>query len=214
MPPAARDRLAPSRAGAELPSSTESGFSRPFFTFCPGIRCQRGRGSRLFREVRCTWRVPFCTFRVPAMHLGPLFRWSWPCPAAARRWSVRLTNRSHLHAARAWGRLCFARGRRFPPMPGGTALAALARGGHAGCRCRVLARERCPAIAPWRGRRLDRHREDVATYRGRVRRPRAGLFPASPLTRPAADCPLPARRAVGRVPGSGTGDGQRNWQTV
>jgi hypothetical protein len=63
------------------------------------------------------WRVPFCTFRIPAMHLGLLFRGSWPCPAAARPWSA---NRSHLHAARAWGRLCLARGRRFRPLPGGT----------------------------------------------------------------------------------------------
>ena len=50
-------------------------------------------------------------------------------------------------------------------LAGGTALAALVRGGHAGCLCRVLARERCPANAPGRGRRLDRHREDVATSR-------------------------------------------------
>lgn len=42
------------------------------------------------------------------------------------------------------------------------------------------------ANTPWRGRRLDRHREDVTTYRGR---PRAGRFPASPLTPAAADCP-------------------------
>ena len=85
--------------------------------------------------------------------------------------------------------------------------------GHAGCRCRVLARERCPANAPGRGRRLDRHREDVATYRGRVRRPRAGLT-ASPLSRPVRPAPLPERRAAGRVPGAGTGDGQRKRQTV
>ena len=52
-----------------------------------------------------------------------------------------------------------------PALAGSSALAALVRGGHADCRCRVLTRERCPANAPWRGRRLDRHREDVATYR-------------------------------------------------
>jgi hypothetical protein len=64
----------------------------------------------------------------------------------------------------------------------------------------VLARERCPANVPWRGRRLDRHREDVATYRGRVRRPRAGRFPASPFSRPASACL--AAGTEGRRPGS------------
>jgi hypothetical protein len=91
------------------------------------------------------------------------------------------------------------------------AVPALVRGRRAGgpgprraCRLPVLcvlARERCPASAPWRGRRLDRHREDVATYRERVRRPRAGRFPASPLSRPASACPLPEGKAAGRVPG-------------
>src|ERR1039457_7137850 len=35
-----------------------------------------------------------------------------------------------------------------------------------------------------------------------------------PGRRGNADCPLPARRAAGRVPGAGTGDGQRNWQSA
>jgi hypothetical protein len=62
--------------------------------------------------------------------------------------------------------------------------------------------------APWRGRRLDRHREGVATYRGRARRPRAGRLAAS--TRP----PGPQRnrprerRAAGQA--SGAGHGQQN----
>ncbi len=49
-----------------------------------------------------------------------------------------------------------------PALAGGTALAALACGGQAGCRCRVLARDRCPQNVPRGGGRLDRHREDVA----------------------------------------------------
>ncbi len=82
------------------------------------------------------------------------------------------------------------------------------------CRRGVPAREYCPADAPWRGRRLDRHREDVATY-----------GTGSPATGPAGSWPVPARPsaagppaagAEGRRPGSrtGFGDGQRNWQTV
>jgi hypothetical protein len=98
------------------------------------------------------------------------------------------------------------------------AVPALARGRRAGgpgprracrLRCCVIARERCPASAPWRGRRLDRHREDVATYRERVRRPRAGRFPASPLSRPAS---LPEGRSAGSR--AGAGNGQQDWQTV
>jgi len=62
--------------------------------------------------------------------------------------------------------------------------------------------------APWRGRRLDRHREGVATYRVRARRPRADRLAAS--TRP----PGPQRnrprerRAAGQA--SGAGHGQQN----
>jgi hypothetical protein len=122
------------RRGSPAPASAGL---LPIFTFCPGIRCRRGRSSRLLREVRCTWRGPLlylsCTCEVPgsAFPAGP-----GPCPAAARRWSA---NRFHLHAARERGNL-----------PG-------------------------------------------------VRRPRAGRFPASPLSRPASACLAPG--AEGRRPG-------------
>jgi hypothetical protein len=118
------------------------------------------------------------TFAVPFVYL----RCAWvcfsagpgPCPAAARRWSA---NRFHLHAARAWGRLCLARGRRFRPLPGGTALTALVRGGRAGCRCRVLARERCP--------RSSRGPGGGSTGTGKTRQPTGGS--------PATGRPVPGR---------------------
>ena len=61
------------------------------------------------------------------------------------------------------------------------------RGGRAGCRRRVPAREHCPAGAACRGRRLDRHREGVATYRDGL----AGHGPAD--SRPAPARPSAAR---------------------
>jgi hypothetical protein len=77
-----------------------------------------------------------------------------------------------------------------------------------------VARERCPASAPWRGRRLDRHREDVAIYRERVRRPRAGRFPASPLSQPASACVAAGGKAAGRVPGLGPGTVSRTGRAL
>jgi hypothetical protein len=144
------------RAELELPSSTESGFS----LLAPKS------GARGAGVIGCYGRldVPdvylFCTLRVPVMRLGLLFRWSWPCPAAARQWSA---NRSHLHAARAWGHLCLERGRRFRPLPGGTALGGPSP--RRACRLPVQCARAgaLPAIEPWRGRWLDNHREDVAT---------------------------------------------------
>jgi hypothetical protein len=62
--------------------------------------------------------------------------------------------------------------------------------------------------AQWRGRRLDRHREGVATYRdGFLGHGPAGSRPA-PLSRPAAGPPAVTRRASGPVPGTGAQDGQ------
>lgn len=63
---------------------------------------------------------------------------------------------------------------------------------------------------PRRGQ-LDRHREDVATYRdGLVGHASArGQRPRSP-----ADCPLSARSASGWVPGARAWDGQRKCQTA
>jgi hypothetical protein len=122
----------------------------------------------------------------PRRTRGCHFRRSWPCPADARRWSA---NRfTFMRSTGLGGRGgCVLRADAVPALVRGR------RAGGSGPRraCRlpvlcVLARERCPASAPWRGRRLDRHREDVATYRERVRRPRAGRFPVSPLSRPAS----------------------------
>jgi hypothetical protein len=69
--------------------------------------------------------------------------------AAAVPWRAARSARGQSHypgfywsettVPRAWGCLCLARGRRFRLLPGGAALAALVRGGHAGCRRRVLA---------------------------------------------------------------------------
>jgi hypothetical protein len=152
----------------------------------------------------------FCTFRGPVMYLGLLFRWSWPCPAAARRWSA---NRSHLHAARAWGRLCLARGRRFRPLPGGTALAALVRGEHAGCRavCSRGSAARDRAVARAAARQSPGRRGNLPGT-GSPATGRPG--PGQPAHRPAPACP--AAVAEGRRPGSrGLGrDGQQKWQTV
>ena len=157
---------------------------------------------RLLPEVRCTW-------------CGPLLYLVWtrdvpgvPFPLVlavpGRRTAVVCKPFSPSCAARVWeaGGGCVLRADAVP---------ALVRGRRAGgpgpqraCRLPVLcvfARERCPASAPWRGRRLDRHREDVATYRERVRWPRAGRFPVSPLSRPASACPRPEGKAAGRVPG-------------
>jgi hypothetical protein len=57
VPPAARERLAPAEPGRNSPHLQKSGF-----TFCPGIRCRRGRDSRLLREVRCTGVYLFAPF--------------------------------------------------------------------------------------------------------------------------------------------------------
>jgi hypothetical protein len=152
------------------------------------------------------------TFAVPGVYLrctrGRHFRRSWPCPAP--RWSANRFTFTRGAGLGGRGRLRLARGRGYGPCPGTPRWRPWPAEGKAGCRCRVLARERCPANVPWRGRRLDRHREDVATYRGRVRRPRAGRFPASPLTG------LPRCRSGGPPAGlRGPGrDGQRKWQTV
>jgi hypothetical protein len=70
-----------------------------------------------------------------------------------------------------------------------------------------------PASVRWRGRRLDRHREDVATYGdGLVGHRSAGSRPArSPGLR--RDCPLPARMAASRLSG-GTGNDPQSGETV
>jgi len=62
------------------------------------------------------------------------------------------------------------------------------------------------------GRRLDRHREGVATYRDGLDGQPRGQHPARRGSR--QDRPLPARRASGPVPGTEARDGQQNWQTV
>jgi len=143
------------------------------------------------------------------MYLGLLFRWSWRCPAAERRWSA---NRSHLHATRACGCLCLARARRFRSLPGAPRWRPWsAEGTRAAVPCARAGA--LPAIEPWRGRRLDNHREDVATYQGRVRRPGRPV-PGQPA-RPAC-AGLPRCRSGGPpagLPGPGR-DGQQKWQTV
>ena len=83
---------------AELPSSTEIGFQGPFH-FLPWNQVPEGQGSRLLREVRCTWRGPLLylvwTRDVPGA--PPVLA----CPADARRWSA---NRFHVHARHGPGR--------------------------------------------------------------------------------------------------------------
>jgi hypothetical protein len=183
----------PGRGGAPL--IYRNRVCEPLFRFLPRNQVPEGQEFPAVtgRSMYLAW-----TFAVPFVHL----RCAWvcfsagsgPCPAAARRWSA---NRFHLHAARAWGRLCLPRGRRFRPFPGGTALAALVHGGRAGCRCRVLARERCPRSSRGPGG------GSAGTGKTRqptgVRRPRAGRIPASPLSRPASACL--AAGAEGRRPG-------------
>jgi hypothetical protein len=148
---------------------------------CPGIRCRRGRGPACHGRFDVPGVDLCCTFRVPVMCLGLLSAGPGPCPAAARRWSA---NRFHLHAARGWGRLCLTRGRRFRSLPGGTALAALVRGGRAGCGRRVLARERCP--------RSSRGPGGGSTGTGKTRQPTGG----SPATGRPARGRRPARRSA------------------
>jgi hypothetical protein len=136
-----------------------------------------------------------------------LFRWSWPRPAAARRWSA---DRFHLHAARALvarGRLRLAvdavRGR-----AGDTALAALVRGGQAGAVC---SRERCPASVPWCGVTARQAPRSHGSLRGRARLPGpagSGQHSLSRTVRCRRGWP-PAGCSRGR-----TGDGQRSQQTV
>jgi hypothetical protein len=93
-----------------------------------------------------------------------------------------------------------------PPDPGRlpAPAAPLVRGGQADCRRGVPAREYCPAGAAWRGRRLDRHREGVATYRDghpATGRPARGQCPAAR----SADCLRPTRRASAGCPGQWPG---------
>ena len=106
----------------------------------------------------------------------------------------------------------------FPPVPAAPGRRAGAEAGGPGpaegrpaagavCSRGTAARRMCPRG----GRRLDRHREDVAT-----------LEPGSPgISRPAPgspgsrrDCPELTRAASGRVAGAGTGDGPQSGQTV
>jgi hypothetical protein len=85
------------------------------------------------------------------------------------------------------------------------------RGGQAGCRRGVPAREYCPAGAPWRGRRLDRHREGVATYRD-------GLADHGPAgSRPAPALPVrsgTARCRRGGPPAGFPGQGPRTVSRI
>ena len=144
------------------------------------------------------------------MYLGLLFRWSWPCPAAARRWSA---GRSHLHAARAWRRPVPCARTPVPALAGGHRAGGLVRGGHAGCRCRVLARGRCP--------RSGRGAGGGSTITGKAWQPTgdgfAGHGPAG--SRPARSPGLrrTARCRSGGPPAGFPGlgrDGQQKWQTV
>lgn len=196
MPSAARERLASARPGRNSPHLQKAGFRGPSSLFAPES------GARGAGVLACYGRfdVPgvylFCTFRGPAMHLvcfsaGP--GRARPPHGGGLPTVFTFTRRG------PWGCLCLARGHRFRPLPGGTALAALVRGGHAGCRCRVLARERC--------RRSRRGAGGGSTGTGKTWPPTGdgfaghgpALFPASPLTRPAADS---AVGAEGRRPGS------------
>jgi hypothetical protein len=99
----------------------------------------------------------FWTFRVPAMYPGLPFRRSWPPQSANRFAFTRGTGPGP-------GTFAPCARWRLRPSPGAPRWRPWSAEGQAGYRRSVPARERCPAGAPWRGRRLDRHREGVATY--------------------------------------------------
>ena len=213
MPPATGEPRAPARPGRNSPHLQKSGLRGSFSLSAP----ESGAGGA--GVPGCYGRVDVpgvdlcCTRRVPAMDLG---RYSaGPGRARPPNGGGLLTVFTFTRGAGLGGRgrPRLARGRgcgpcrapRWRPWSAGGTPAA----------CAVCSRESTARRArPWRGRRLDRHREDVATYRGRVRRPRAGRLLASPFSRPVPACP--AAGTEGRRPGSrgGAGDGQRKWQTV
>jgi hypothetical protein len=133
-----------------------------------------------------------------------------PMPTSSRRTAGRDRTGSRTHSR--WGsasppptRSSPRRDIRPAPTPGHQAPGPPARRAHpaAGCpagsavpgpaRAAVCpARKRCPASTPRRWPRLDRHREGVATCRGRVRRARAVRpVPGQHAPRSAAPCPLP-----------------------
>ena len=190
----------PGRAGAELPSSTESGFEGSFSLSAPEL------GARGAGIPGCYGRfdVPgvdlFCSCRVPERYLGRHFRRSWPCPVAARRW---FANRFHRPARRGVGAgdVCVLRA---------DAVLALARGRRAGASGPRRARPAAGAVCSHgsAARRTRRGAGGGSTGTGKTWQPTgdgfAGHGPAG--SRPARSAclrrPAPLPEPEGRRPGS------------
>jgi hypothetical protein len=181
-------RAAPPRRPPSRPRQPAQGTAVPCAGWQAGTaglprnqRCQRGRDSRLLREFRylaCTFLHLSCTCDAP----GLLFRWSWPCPAAARWWSA---NRFRLHARRRAGGCLRPAREHGPALAGSTALAAL---------------------PPLRARRLPAPCARRDTARRTCHGPGDGSTGTGKTWQPTGDGPACSRRRVaGQVPGQDRG---------
>jgi hypothetical protein len=166
----------PGRPGAELPSSTEIRFSRPFFISSPE---SGARGAGLAGCYESSMYL-VCTFCVPGIYLR--CTWGAFSPVRAvpgRRMAVVCVTVAPSRAAGTWraGGACALHVGAVPALAGDIALAALAR-----AEGRPTASAVCPA-GPLPGERtLARVTARQApgrrgNLRGRTRRPWAGRHP-------------------------------------
>jgi hypothetical protein len=180
---------------------------RPFLSCRPEIRYHRGKIRQLLRESDIPGLYLSWTFRAPLAYPGLLFRRSWPSRGGGLL-TVAFTRGAGLEDR---GRLGLVRGRGSGRCPGRPRWRpGPRRAGAAGAVCpRGSAARRARRGAGCGSTGTGKAWQPTG---GRPRRPRAGQRPlARSPARPVRAGPpaAGARRAAGRVPGAGTGDGQR-----